>query len=355
MAWTASHWFTSLGASELRELTVAAGLAKGLVAMAADLGADTSVLMRRSGLSLSDLEDQDTRIPFEKYVRLTHAAKEVTNDPALPLRYGATVDLSSISVVGLLFKACETIAEAVDQLNRYGEILVETGAGPRRFEFRRRHEAMWLVDTRPHPNHFPELTEAAFARFIGMTRPLWEKPLVLEMHVTHPPPAHHRDYERICGIPVAFGTAWNAMRVDEGLLTQSVQTQPRYAFSLFRELSESLLADLSRSKTTRGRVEGLILPILHTGHADVEGIARRLGISRQTLFRRLKAEEATFEQVMDELRHRLALRHISDGRISVSEIAQLLGFSDRAAFSRAFKRWTGRSPRAYCAEGEQTS
>ena len=74
-------------------------------------------------------------------------------------------------------------------------------------------------------------------------------------------------------------------------------------------------------------------------------VASKLGLSRQTLFRKLKAEGVTFEKVLDELRHRLAVSYLSGRKVSVNETAYLVGFSDPAAFSRAFKRWTGASPR----------
>ena len=73
--------------------------------------------------------------------------------------------------------------------------------------------------------------------------------------------------------------------------------------------------------------------------------ASKMGLSRQTLFRKLKAEGANFEKVLDELRHRLALDYLSGKKVSVNETAYLVGFSEPAAFSRAFKRWTGSSPR----------
>ncbi len=94
-----------------------------------------------------------------------------------------------------------------------------------------------------------------------------------------------------------------------------------------------------------GRVESLLMPVLHAGEASMDLIAGRMGLSRPTLFRRLKAEGTTFGRVLEELRHRLALDYLSDGKVSVNETAYLVGFSDPAAFSRAFKRWTGRSPR----------
>nr|MDQ3744920.1 AraC family transcriptional regulator [Acidobacteriota bacterium] len=102
---------------------------------------------------------------------------------------------------------------------------------------------------------------------------------------------------------------------------------------------------LENSKSTRGRVESLLLPVLHTGEASMDMIARKLGISRQTLFRKLKAEGVTFEQVLDGLRHQMALHYLNGKKVSVNETAYLVGFSDPASFSRAFKRWTGASPR----------
>ena len=65
----------------------------------------------------------------------------------------------------------------------------------------------------------------------------------------------------------------------------------------------------------------------------------------QTLFRKLKAKGVTFEKVLDDLRHKLALDYLNGKKVSVHETAYLVGFSDPAAFSRAFKRWTGSSPR----------
>jgi AraC-like DNA-binding protein len=92
-------------------------------------------------------------------------------------------------------------------------------------------------------------------------------------------------------------------------------------------------------------VESLLIPILHTGDASMDRIASKLALSRQTIFRKLKAEDTTFQKVLDELRHKMALNYLGGKKVSVNQTAYLVGFSDPAAFSRAFKRWTGFSPR----------
>lgn len=103
----------------------------------------------------------------------------------------------------------------------------------------------------------------------------------------------------------------------------------------------------SRDRPFTRQVEGSIEPLLASGPVRIEGVAAKLGLSRQTLYRRLSAEGITFEGVLDRLRHRLALRMIRDEGLPAKEAAWRLGFSDPASFSRAFKRWTGKSPRDF--------
>jgi AraC-like DNA-binding protein len=95
--------------------------------------------------------------------------------------------------------------------------------------------------------------------------------------------------------------------------------------------------------------------MLQTGEVSIDAIAGTLGLSRQTLFRRLRSDGVTFEQVLDELRHKLALNYLGVNKASVKQTARLVGYSDPSAFSRAFKRWTGFSPRFYVSRGEPSA
>lgn len=329
------------------ELTVAAALARGLIEFAARKGADVEALEQRSGIDRSVLEEQDGRVPMDRYVALMRAATAMTGDPGLALHYGFEVDMAELSVVGLLVHASETFGEVLTQLNRYGRLLVEVDTGGAdRFQLERTAGQVWIVDTRPDPDDFPELTEATFARFIGRTRQFGMASFVMEVHVTHAAPAHAAEYERVFGAPTRFGTRWNAMRIDESWLAHRVQLQPRYVFGILGGHAEKLLAELEESKSVRGRVESLLMPILHTGDVGMARIAAALGWSGDTLYRKLKAEGVTFEEVLDELRHKLAIHYLGGRKVSVNEAAYLVGFSDPSAFSRAFKRWTGSSPRS---------
>lgn len=330
------------------EPTIAAGIVRGLMEFAESKGAKHEDLARLSGIDPAEVRDQDNRIPFERYIALMGAAKELCNDPALALHFGEAIDLGDLSVVGLLGGTCETVADGFALTNQYARLVVEAnGVGTKdRFVLTRRAGQVWVVDTRKDPNDFPELTESTFARMVCASRRYsGGTQAVKAVHVTHAEPEYRAEYDRIFRVPVVFGSDKNALLIDESWLTRRVKFSSRYVSSILKDHADSLLETLDSSKSTRGRVERLLLPILHTGDVRVASVARKLGLSRQTLFRRLKAEGVTFEKVLDELRHKTALHCLSEKKVSVNETAYLVGFSDPAAFSRAFKRWTGSSPR----------
>jgi AraC-like DNA-binding protein len=335
----------------MSEPTIAAGFARGLVELAVSKGAKASELVERSGIAPKDLGDQDNRIPFSRYIALMGAAKELCNEPAFALHFGEAFDMSELSIVGLLGQACETVADAFAQLGRYTKLVadvdVESPPGER-LVLSRENGELWLVDKRSNPNEFPEITESSFARMVSASRRYGAPDIIKAVHVTHAAPAYRAEYERIFQVPVIFGSDRNALlMIGDSWMSQKLATSPRYVFGILSQRADALLKELEASKTTRGQVEGLLLPILHTGDASMDVVAGKMGVSRQTLFRRLKTEHTTFEKVLDELRCRLALDYLGGKKVSVNETAYLVGFSEPAAFSRAFKRWTGTSPRQH--------
>jgi AraC-like DNA-binding protein len=200
---------------------------------------------------------------------------------------------------------------------------------------------------RKDPDAFPELTESSFARMAASSGRAGMAPTFLKaVHFTHKVPPYRDEYDRIFRVPLVFESKWNAVLVaDDSWMTMKPPAHSAYVLGILRGRADALLEALEGADLTRGRVEKLLEPLLHTGGAPMTDVARKLGVSRATLFRRLKAEGTSFERVLDELRHGLALRYVLDKKLRVNEAAYLLGFSDPASFSRAFKRWTGRSPR----------
>ena len=341
--------------------TIAAGYPKAMLEFAVSRGADRRTLLARSGIEAAALDEQDNRVPLPAYVALIRAAIDLCKEPALALQFGETVRMQDISIVGLICEAAETTAEVGAQLNRYARLVVDASGGGSSDVVRgvRDKDGMWMEGVGDLFRE-PLLTEAEFARLVWNTRAMFASlpafqamRFPMEVHFTHEEPAYRAEYDRVFAAPLVFGSGRNALLIDERFLSLRQPPTNRYVFGVLSRRADAMLKELEASKSVAARVESLLMPILHTGDASMDKIAARMGLGRRTLLRKLKAEGTTFEKTLDELRRKLALHYLGGRKVSVNETAYLVGFSDPAAFSRAFKRWTGSSPRTLRASNSE--
>lgn len=334
--------------------TVAAGLPRAFLDFAVARGADRQTLLELSHISLEELRDQDNRISVASYVALMKAGIEQCQEPALSLLFGEAVRMQDVSIVGLVGEQAENVESARRVVNRYACLMLDEDDGNTsdRIEFIREGRDVWFRFTSDLYRQYPLLTEASFARCICGSRDMLESGDISmnsgfpkEIHFTYEEPSYRAEYDRVFRVPLFFRSRINAFLVAEEFLSLKLPRTNPYLSQILTAHAEELLKDLERSRSTRGRVEGLLIPLLHTGAASIEMIAGKMGLSRQTLFRNLKAEGVSFEKVLNELRYKLALQYLNERNLPVNETSYLLGFSEPAAFSRAFKRWTGCSPR----------
>jgi AraC-like DNA-binding protein len=108
--------------------------------------------------------------------------------------------------------------------------------------------------------------------------------------------------------------------------------------------ADDLLAERRTVSGLRGLVENQLLGLLPSGRVQAAVVAQQLGMSARSFTRHLAQEGTSFSEILDRLRNRLARRYLEDERISLQQIAWLLGYSEIGAFNHAFKRWTGISP-----------
>lgn len=102
--------------------------------------------------------------------------------------------------------------------------------------------------------------------------------------------------------------------------------------------------DGTTKSATRSALKRLLASELDADEVSLIAVAMTLSLTPRTLQRRLRLEGVTFERVLDDVRKEKALKLLDEGRLSITEIGYCLGYSYPGGFSRAFRRWTGRSP-----------
>lgn len=331
----------------LANVTVAAGHVLGLIQYAETHGAERAALLAHAAIDASLLHDHFKRVPLLKYVALLRECERVCGDPTLALHFATSTNCADLSIVSLICAACVDVAEAVTMLDRYGRIALDVGGIDGEAHYKLEHSAAgtWLIDNRQHFGQGSSLTEITLVRMATNVRRMFDPSFVRAVHFAHAASEHHAEYQRVLGVPVHFEKAHSGILFDPAWLTQPIARAPRYSMAVLTAHADTLLAQLEQARTVRGRVEAALMPLLLRGEASLDVVAAMVAMSRPTLYRALKAEGTTYARVLDELRFQLAKNFLDESGSTVSSVSHRVDFSDPASFTRAYRRWTGRSPR----------
>jgi AraC-like DNA-binding protein len=307
--------------------TAGALAVRALMDFAVLRGCSLAMLAERSGIETAELRDAENRIAFPKYVALMKAAQEMCNDPAFGLHFGESDEGMEATFACMMGIFSPTMGESLAQIDGEND----------RLQMTRNEDQLWIVET--WNDDFPEGAEARFARVVCAARRLFPGPeLIKAVHFTHAEPPYRAEYDRVFRMPIAFGMDRNGVLMDAAWLDQ----RPERPSGRLLEIVKARAATL---RSTRNRVEAVLMNALPAGGVNIDAVAGKLAMGRHTLFRKLRAEGVSFTQVVSELRQKLAGQYLGERKLGVNETAYLLGFSDPTAFSRAYKRWTGHSPR----------
>ena len=164
---------------------------------------------------------------------------------------------------------------------------------------------------------------------------------------SYPEPAHGDEYRHIFHCPLAFDATETALTFSKRFLSAPVIRDRSEMRRFLRTSPADLLSRPDESNTYTARIRALIGRDLSRSLPDFESIASELGTSPQTLRRRLKQENTSFQELKDLLRRDMAIYYLSRPDLAINDIAFKVGFTEPSTFHRAFKKWTGVTPGAY--------
>ncbi|WP_374653693.1 AraC family transcriptional regulator [Dongia sp.] len=168
----------------------------------------------------------------------------------------------------------------------------------------------------------------------------------LEIQFEHPRPADWRQHEMAFGAPVYFGCATNAIVFDADLLGRPMPGRDLKLLTMMQTCLESL-GSRERPESLVDRVRGAVRVRLADGAPTLEQVAQMLRLSPNAIQRALADAGLGFREAVEVTRFDLSRHYLQQNQLPLSEIALLLGYSELSAFTRAFTRWAGMSPRAW--------
>jgi AraC-like DNA-binding protein len=304
-------------------------------------GRNPSDALDAVGLDPALLEDPDERVSTEAVSALWREAVAMTSDRAFGIHVAEALRPGMFDVLDYAVRSSPTFGEGARLYHRYVRLL-NTGALTTLEVEDERVTMTFAVEGAPLAVPWIEFVLASWVVIGRQTTARDWAPI--EVSFTHPRPKSVAEHRRLLRCPLRFSAEVNAVIIarevfelpqvaaDAGLCA----VLERHARELFRELpSAGTLAD---------QVRHFIRDGLDRGKVSMETIAGRLHMSVRTLGRRLSEEGTTYQALLGQIRSELATRYLREQRLSIDEVAVLLGFSDPAAFRRAFKRWTGQTP-----------
>ena len=311
-----------------------------------DYDIDPAPIYAKLRIDTSKFFRPGARVTFTKMRTLWAAAAELTGDPHFGFKVGNRAKPGDFFVLGHAWLASATLAGALKRMRRHASVVSTVH---RTLRLEKRGEDYALIESWPDRANLPP-PGARDAGYVALLR-LFDAVSDHEvrpkhMSLTVSPERKSDEYDKLFGCPVEYGCEEDIWLFDaselEQPLTGSIPEVLRATDRIAKKYVQSL-----EDNTVATSVRQLLVQMLPSGHTDQEEIAKRLYRSTSTLQRQLHSEGTSYRNVLESTRRELAEQYLRDGEYSQAQIAFMVGFADQSNFSRAFRRWTGHSPKEY--------
>jgi AraC-like DNA-binding protein len=312
---------------------------RGLV----NLGVDADEVLRRSGLDPSELYKANLRTKFSGQPRFWKAAVELSGDPCIGLHLGEQMPVYKGQILEYLFLSSPTFGDGLNRVLNYQRLISDALHGQ--------------VSETPNPcltSYFSEhehatshLAEAMVLGLIKAFQAVTDGTFKADRIVfNHSPNTDMAEYQRIFQCPVEFNAKSFQLFFPASLLSyRSLYAEPEL-LNLHIQAADQHLAILQQQDLIT-EVRSLLGALLESGETTLENVASRLDVTPRHLRHQLDLAGTSFQRLLNDYRHRLAQRLLSQTDEAISEIVYLTGFSEPSTFYRAFRRWEGTTPIEY--------
>ncbi|MCP4440641.1 MAG: AraC family transcriptional regulator [Aureispira sp.] len=309
-------------------------------------GVDIHKVCERSGISLQELN----KIELVELESFWKEAILASGDAYLGLHIGEDSGFSALGIVGELIQHSSTIQHALENACIYLNLL--TSAFKAELQIHGNYADLVFIPSpdckRLYPTALQQSLDWAMVFSLREYQLLTlEQAQPLLVQFTYPEPEQLSMYKQVFSCPIHFEAKQYLIRFDKNVLIQKILLANYDLLKILEQYAQKQISLLEKPLSFSKNVEQAILRQSNLALPQIEDIARTLNMSTRTLQRKLKAEDTSFQNILDEIRKNLALEYLQDSTIPVKEISFLLGYNEVSAFGRALKRWTGKTPTQY--------
>jgi AraC-like DNA-binding protein len=308
-------------------------------------GVDIGALLAEWGLSEAQVLDPSTRLSRDIVVHMTQKLATLVPDPELIGVNAATCfQLTDLGLLGYILRHSEHVLGALQRLARYSRLMADAAELQVSVKQGRVVFRLSIAGARPIS---PQGIDYALGTALVAARELTQPPIApIAVRLARPAPRNGKPFRALFGARIEFEASCSEIVLDHrAALLPALMHDPQL-LSILERQAQTALAELPGLDSFIEQVRELLAAGLATGTHRSEQLAASLGISVRTLRRRLEESGNSHRALLDQVRRERALELVAGGELSVIEIAHQVGFSDPSAFTTAFRRWTGRTPRA---------
>lgn len=328
------------------EWTVSGYWFQGLLETAVCLGLDPDRVFTETRLPPAILCNLDEHRPVAEMFLLVDVIRSRSNDSDIGIHYCIHAHTCSFGVLGMAAYTANHVREAWGILYRFSHLAMNAG----RAEFFD-EGATVSICWYPYSRSLVEgrfFVDAVVSGWVHRSSQLAGRRIrPLAVSLTYPQTRMSRVFVDTYTENVAFGQPYNCMTFRKEDMDRPVLYGNRDLNSSLMEHANRALLRLRSRHSLSERLKNHLKGHLDGGEVSIQDVAGQLHMSERSLQRKLMHENTSFNEILNSVRHELALRYLSDPHLSAQDIALLLGYQQSSSFSTAFKGWTGSSPTAY--------
>jgi AraC-like DNA-binding protein len=330
----------------LRKPVISLTAATGIVEAIESGGGDADGVLRHFGLDRRRLANPQGFIPSEDFARLLESAAAATGNDCFGLRFGARFNPKDIGPLAYVILHSPTVGVALANAGRYLRVH-NTGAT---VAYVRQPPVALLqyvlvgVPVELRRQHAEYSLAVALQTVRLMAGSAWSPQ---EVQFEHKAPADTSAHIEVFGAPVSFECPAAGFVVDLEFAERQIPAADARLYPTLTRYLDDVLQALPAEDAFLASLRRAIGETLRNGPPDLATVAREVALGARTLQRRLADAGLDFKTLVDDTRHRLALRYLADPKHTLTEVGYLLGYSETSAFNRAFRRWTGSTPLRY--------